>query len=125
MVECPGSSGDAFLSVRDLLKSQDLIALARKSLPEIKCATLLINAKEDECASTKSAFEVANRIQAARIRLVILSDSYHMISIDQEKDEVILEMVRFLSNSQMSTGKVAATVTQTAPETSRTRALAA
>lgn len=120
------SAGAAFLSVRDLLKSRDLIALARKSLHEIKCATLLIHAKEDECASTKSAFEVANRVQATRIHLVILSNSYHMISIDQEKDVVILEMVRFLSNSQMSTGAMAATTTQVcAPETSRTHALAA
>jgi len=93
------NAGAASLRVSDLLKSRDLIALARQSLPQIQCATLLIHAKEDECASTKSAFEVADRVSAARIHLVILSNSYHMISIDQEKDLVILEMIRFLSNN--------------------------
>lgn len=93
------NAGAASLRVSDLLKSRDLIALTRQSLAQIQCATLLIHAKEDECASTKSSFEVASRVKAARIHLVILSNSYHMISIDQEKDLVIREMVLFLSNS--------------------------
>lgn len=101
------SAGAASLKVSDLLKSRDLISITRKSLHEIKCDALIIHAKEDECASTRSAYEVADRICSSRIHLVILSDSYHMISIDQEKDLVILEMVRFLSGGNASAGGTA------------------
>lgn len=95
------NAGAASLQVRDLLLSRDLIALARQSLPQIKCAALLIHAKEDEIASTKSSYEVADRISASRIHLVVLSNSYHMISIDQEKDLVIFEIVQFLAQSKV------------------------
>ncbi|MFZ2387151.1 MAG: alpha/beta fold hydrolase [Polaromonas sp.] len=101
------TAGAASLRVRDLLKSRDLIAITRKSLQEIKCDTLLIHAKEDECASTRSSFEVADRVNSSRIHLVILSDSYHMISIDQEKDLVIREMIRFLSDGEALAGVTA------------------
>lgn len=101
------TAGAASLRVGDLLKSRDLIAITRKSLHQIKCDTLIIHAKEDECASTRSAFEVVDRVGSSRIHLVILSDSYHMISIDQEKGVVILEMIRFLSSGKASTGATA------------------
>jgi hypothetical protein len=32
--------------------------------------------------------------------VVLLSDSYHMISIDREKDRVLAEMLAFLSHEQ-------------------------
>ena len=91
------NAGAASLRVGDLLIARDLISLTRKSLDKIKCDALLIHAKEDEIASTKSSFEVADRVNSTRIHLVILSNSYHMVSIDQEKDVVISAMIQFLS----------------------------
>ena len=90
-------AGAASLRVRDILQARDLIAMTRKSLIDISCPTLLIHAKEDECATPRSSMEVAENVQASRIRLVLLQDSYHMISIDREKDLVLSEMQQFLS----------------------------
>jgi carboxylesterase len=93
-------AGACALRVGDLLKARDLIALARGSLSDITAPVLLIHAKDDECATPRSAFEVASQVQASRIRCVLLHDCYHMISIDREKERVLSEMVQFLSHSE-------------------------
>lgn len=111
MREAGGSeAGASVLRVDDLLKARDLIALARLGLSSITAPLLLIHAKEDECATPRSSFEVAQRAQSKVIRCVLLDDCYHMISIDREKQRVLSEMLQFLSHSdggtQAGTGMV-------------------
>lgn len=91
------NAGAASLRVGDLLKASDLIRSTVATLPQVTAATLLIHAREDDCASPRSAFEVASRVKSACTEVILLSDSYHMISIDQEKDKVITHLVRFLA----------------------------
>lgn len=93
-------AGASHLRVADLLKARELIALVRPSLSDITAPVLLLHAKEDECATPRSSFEVASRVQSSRIRCVLLNDCYHMISIDREKERVLTEMVQFLSHSE-------------------------
>ena len=91
-------AGASALRVIDLLKARELIALTRASLHDITTSVLLIHAKEDECAQPRSAYEVASRVRASIIRCIVLNDSYHMISIDREKERVLSEMLQFLSH---------------------------
>lgn len=93
-----GSSdaGAALLRVRDLLAAQHLIHEARRGLPAVHAPTLLLHAREDDAASARSAYEVADRVGARTVRCVLLTDSYHMISIDREKQRVLAEMLEFL-----------------------------
>jgi carboxylesterase len=91
-------AGAATLQVRDLLNARRLIKEVRRSLPDITTPTLLIHAREDDAASTRSAFEAAQAIHAASVRCLLLNDSYHMISIDREKHVVLAEMQRFLDH---------------------------
>lgn len=95
-------AGAASLRVRDILQARNLIAMTRRGLPRIDCPTLLIHAKEDECSTPRSSIEVAEAVQSRRIRMVLLQDSYHMISIDREKDLVLNEMKQFLSAGEQS-----------------------
>jgi carboxylesterase len=92
-------AGASALRVGDLLKARDLIAMARRATPDISAPLLLIHAKDDECATPRSSFEVAQKASARSIRCVLLEDSYHMISIDREKERVLSEMLQFLSCS--------------------------
>ena len=92
-------AGAASLRVGDLLKARDLIAQTRQALQEITAPLLLIHAKEDECATPRSAFDVASRVCSRVIHCVLLDDCYHMISIDREKDRVLAEMLQFLAQS--------------------------
>ena len=97
MKESGGSdAGAASLRVRDLVEAQNLMRLVRSSLKQITCPTLLIHARDDDCASPRSAQEVASGVSSKRVHYVLLEDSYHMISIDKEKARVLTEMKDFL-----------------------------
>ncbi len=90
-------AGASTLRVHDLIQAKRLIKLTRTRLPDIKAPILLIHSREDESASPRSAYEVAEHVGSKDIHCVMLTDSYHMISIDQEKSKTLLEMCAFLS----------------------------
>ena len=89
-------AGASQLRVQDLLEAQRLGRHVRSSMHSITAPTLLIHAREDECASPRSSFEVAKAVSSRHVRLVLLSNSYHMISIDRERSRVLGEMQGFL-----------------------------
>ncbi len=89
-------AGASQLRVRDLLEAQRLAHFIRQSMHGIKSPTLLIHAKEDESASPRSSFEVAKGVSSRHVKLVLLNNSYHMISIDRERSKVLSEMKGFL-----------------------------
>jgi len=91
-------AGASQLRVRDLLEAQSLAQVVRHSLHTIKAPTLLIHAKDDESASPRSSYEVAKGVGAKHVKLVLLSNSYHMISIDQERAHVLTELKSFLGH---------------------------
>jgi carboxylesterase len=101
-------AGAATLCVADLLKARDLIDLTRRSLGDITIPTLVIHAREDECATPRSAYEIADKVSATRTRVALLNDSYHMISIDREKETVLSELLQFLSHGDESALQVGA-----------------
>lgn len=90
------AAGAAVLTVRDLLQARQLIHEVRRRLPDITSPTLLLHAQQDDAASTRSAFEVARRVASRQVRCVLLADSYHMLSIDREKRQVLAEITEFL-----------------------------
>lgn len=91
-------AGAASLQVADILQARELIASARRALPYVQCPTLVVHAQEDENATPRSAMEVIQGVSSTTTRLVLLKNSYHMISIDQEKDTVLREMRQFLAD---------------------------
>jgi carboxylesterase len=90
-------AGASQLRVRDLLEAQRLAQVIRQSMHGIKSPTLLIHAKEDESASPRSSFEVARGVDSRHVKLVLLNNSYHMISIDRERSKVLGELKGFLA----------------------------
>lgn len=98
-MEGSGSSmaGASVLRVHDLIQAKKLIKATRARLHDVKAPILLIHAREDEAASPRSAYEVAEHVGSKDIHCVMLTDSYHMISIDQEKNKTLQEMCAFLS----------------------------
>ncbi len=89
-------AGASTLRVSELIKARRLIVRTRKHLEAIIAPLLLLHAEEDECATPRSAYEVSRRVSSTDKRLILLHDSYHMISMDREKQHVLDEMVNFL-----------------------------
>jgi carboxylesterase len=65
-----------------------LIAQTRREMPTIRCPALLLHAREDDIASLSNAFYIQRHL-GGLVDAVILDDSYHLVTIDQQRDIVI------------------------------------
>ncbi len=74
--------------------------MAMDGLNRLRCSTLLVHSVDDELTSLKSAQYIRDRINEGqatrRARLAALSDSYHMICIDNEREDVASQVTDFL-----------------------------
>ncbi len=68
-------------------------------LPEVTAPTLIIHAREDDIVSTKNADYVERRIGSRNVRKIILDDSYHMVTLDNQKEVVAEEVTRFFKEA--------------------------
>ena len=92
-------AGASTLQVGDLLKARELAAFAQAHWGNIEAPTLLLHAVEDECATPRSSLDIAQGITKAKTQLILLHDSYHMITIDREKELVLQTIDRFISEA--------------------------
>jgi carboxylesterase len=65
------------------------------ALPDVAAPLLVIHARRDHTAPVASAERIATRARAARVR--ILRDSFHLISLDLERDIVAAEVGTFFA----------------------------
>ncbi|EKZ95461.1 esterase [Cupriavidus sp. HMR-1] len=76
---------------------RELDRLRRKvirSMPRLACATLVVHAREDELTSLRSADFIARTAPDARV--VVLENSYHMICVDNDREQVVSSVLDFL-----------------------------
>jgi carboxylesterase len=66
-------------------------------LPAVAAPVLVVHARQDHTAPVECAARIAGRTRARRIRL--LDASYHLISVDVEKDLVAAECTTFLEQT--------------------------
>jgi carboxylesterase len=66
-------------------------------LGRINAPMLLIHPQEDDTASVKNSELIHARISSPVKRLVILTDSYHVVTADQEREKVGAAMIDFLA----------------------------
>jgi carboxylesterase len=84
-------AGAARLSMNHLHQATRLIRHATRSMHAVTAPALVMHAVEDETASPKSADFVVDRIGSTTIRKVFLDNSYHMITIDNDRELVARE----------------------------------
>lgn len=76
---------------------------AMQGLERVQCSTLIIHAVDDELTSLKSAQFIRDRVNCEhddpKARLAVLSDSYHMICIDNEREDVARQVTAFLTTA--------------------------
>ena len=90
--------GSPFFPLACLYEHNLFTRVVKKELASVKNPILLIHAEEDDMTSIKNAEYVFANIASEDKLLVMLSDSYHMITIDQEKDKVAQEVIKFVNN---------------------------
>jgi carboxylesterase len=76
----------------------------RRQLPQVTAPCLVAHASDDDVASLKNA-ELVMREVGAPTELLLLDDSYHMITIDKERRTLIDRSAAFFG-SIAATGSV-------------------
>ncbi|MDD5237320.1 MAG: alpha/beta fold hydrolase [Candidatus Omnitrophica bacterium] len=89
--------GSPFFPLACLYQHHLLTGVVRRELPGVKTPAIILHAKEDDMTSLKNAQYVFKNIGSKDKSLVVLEDSYHMITIDKEKDRVAQEAIRFIN----------------------------
>jgi len=93
------AAGASNLPLNGIYQAQRLIATIKKELPRVVSPTLVIHSREDDVASLRSADEVYGGIQAELRRKIVLEDSYHIITLDNERRQVAAESLNFLAQA--------------------------
>ncbi|MEW6170631.1 MAG: alpha/beta fold hydrolase [Candidatus Omnitrophota bacterium] len=89
--------GSPFFPLVCLYQHHKFSKVAKKEIPFVKNPIIIIHAKEDDMVSINNAQYLYDNINSQDKSLIILEDSYHMITIDNEKDKVAQETINFLN----------------------------
>jgi len=68
----------------------------RQQLKSVRTPCLVVHAKDDDVASLKNVRMVVRGVSGP-VETVLLENSYHMITVDQERDQVIERSTRFFN----------------------------
>jgi len=74
-----------------------LAAATKKVMPRVTAPALILHAQEDDLASVKNAEYVEQHIGSEKKIKVLLDDSYHMITMDNQRAQVTEKLIQFFT----------------------------
>ena len=74
-----------------------LFSHVEKDLPEVYSPTLLFHSKDDHVIDYKSSEYIYKHISSKNKRILTLQNSYHVLSLDNEKNIIKKETLKFIS----------------------------
>ncbi len=81
-----------------------LSAEVRRKLGKITAPTLILHPREDDMASLENAVMIQNRL-AGLVELVVLDDSYHIITLDRQRHVVVDRTIAFVRGLERERGR--------------------
>jgi carboxylesterase len=91
--------GSASLSAKHLYQALRLIKFTKKLLPEFKADIQIISAIDDDVVAPRTIEWFRTAINSATCKLIWLGGSYHIITLDNEREIVVNETVEFLQGA--------------------------
>ncbi len=82
------AAGAAYLPLTGLHESERLLAFVKRNLANIAAPTLIIHAREDEISTLRSPHYLLERLGSRIKQLRVLENSYHMVTLDNERQQV-------------------------------------
>lgn len=89
--------GYPYFPVSLLFQLQLLVKYLKKKLPRMHFPVQMIQAKDDDMTSVKNSKFIYDRIGSETKEIVLLYNSYHVITADQERDVVAEKMAGFFN----------------------------
>lgn len=90
------AAGPARVPLRALREAERMLTEVRARLHELTCPVLMIHARDDEITSINSVQALFDALPQADKELAVLENSYHMITIDNDRQEVVALLDRFV-----------------------------
>lgn len=78
-----------------VFQCQDLVRLLRKELGKIHQPLLLMQGRRDHLADPKGLLEIRRGVASSKIDLVLLDRSAHVLTVDEDKEEVARRVTDF------------------------------
>jgi len=91
--EAAGLPGNPWPSLEQFYR---LSAYVQKNLHRIHAPAIAVHAREDDVASLRNVHLIERRLRGP-VETLILADSYHMVTVDQEKAALVERSVDFFS----------------------------
>jgi len=89
------SAGAAYLPLAGIHEAHQLIGTVRRDIGRVQAPTLVLHAIEDDVASPRNAEFVALNVGSKVVRTVLYHNSYHVLTIDNDKQAVADETIGF------------------------------
>ena len=83
-----GAVGYAHFPVRLFCEMRPLVARCKRLLPEVTSPVLLVQAEQDDMTGPRNAAFIHDRVGSARRELMLLKQSYHLVTVDVERAAV-------------------------------------
>ena len=92
------SLGYAHFPVRLFCEMQPLLSLCKRLLPRVVSPVLLVQAEQDDMTGPRNAEFIRDRVGSARCELMLLKESYHLVTADLER-AAVAERLRMFCDS--------------------------
>jgi len=93
--EGSSAAGAEFLPLSGMHQAYRLSGSVRRNIRSVTAPALVLHALDDDVASTRNAEFVARGINNPDVRTVLYRDSYHILTMDNDKDSVADETIAF------------------------------
>ena len=117
-----GLAGNPWASLTEML---ELSAKTKRQLRQVTAPCLVMHAEEDDIADIKNSLLVQKRVSGP-VEMVVLRDSYHMITIDRERRTVVnksIEVFQGIVQQRLTKAASRQTLQDIFPEYSPVRAV--
>ena len=89
------TSGYAHFPVRLFCEMRHLIKMCKRALPSVACPLLVVQAEQDDITGPSNARFVIEHVISSRRELLLLKQSYHLVSADVERSIVADRLQKF------------------------------
>jgi carboxylesterase len=91
--------GAISISARHLHEAKGLMSKAQDAALHVTSRLLIVQSVEDDTCSVWSATKILDRAKSELRRVIWLGNSYHIITIDNEREIVLNEVLHFISQT--------------------------
>ena len=108
--------GPASVALTAVRESERLSRQALQSLGSQRRPMLVVHADEDEICKVSSVLAAFDAVPSSLLQLHLLSNSYHMITADNDREQVARRLADFALSLAPVVGAAASSLAQAAPE---------